>query len=595
MSAAPLPRTYERAVEILEACAPAIPPTRPPRTRPYTRDECLAAINTPEVDYQPAIRVLYRGFQLSNGLNLTWSPLRLFLRLISPILDLLVLHTNVVAQRLENTWKPITDLEIRRWLACRLEMMSVVPLGTTMNSFWHSHAQAARYLGQRRFAAIEHYICLESSEEAPSNSAPWFWKVATALNIFRDLLKSTFIPSSHLCVDESTVKFHGRKSDKFLLAHKPAKEGFILYSLASHGGLIHDFLVASSQHGIELNDNGITLDIATRTTRARKRGTTGTTATEIHLPPTKSAVFLLCERVTARFRDQPFICFTDNLFTDPHLARALLSINVGICGTVRGNATGIPPILKQIAATEPCLLDDDQLIHRTVDNLVNVIVWRDPLRRHTVTFATTAFSPTQTEVAPRRTRFIPTSEHRSGFHRIVAEQPKIAVQYNLHMGHVDVANQLRQQKTIRRAGQLKWTKKFIEFIVDVAHTNAFLAFQQYQQEPDPGHRERERFLTQLIAGLLHDQENTHTPSDRGKLTYCGWKQCTPGPSHGRQALGEVTGNARRVRTSKTAGYCTKCSKALCVKKGCWEAYHRYHSLPVGTPESVRGVEGGWRA
>ena len=41
----------------------------------------------------------------------------------------------------------------------------------------------------------------------------------------------------------------------------------------------------------------------------------------------------------------------------------------------------------------------------------------------------------------------------------MASKLTIAVQYNLHMGHVDRANQLRNGLTISRSGQVKWTKR----------------------------------------------------------------------------------------------------------------------------------------
>ncbi|RMD39278.1 hypothetical protein DV735_g5850, partial [Chaetothyriales sp. CBS 134920] len=59
------------------------------------------------------------------------------------------------------------------------------------------------------------------------------------------------------------------------------------------------------------------------------------------------------------------------------------------------------------------------------------------------------------------------SVHRSGFERML----------------------LRKSRTVRRAHQKKWTKKVIEFAIDVAQTDAYLAWKQYRPEPDPGHRE----------------------------------------------------------------------------------------------------------
>ena len=289
---------------------------------------------------------------------------------------------------------------------------------TPMDSFW-SHSttpnHTTSFIGLKRFQAIERYLSLDSRQEKPYNKAPWFWKVEVAVVTLRRQLYEFLIPSSHIAVDESTIKFYGRKSDKVLMRHKPAKEGFIIYTCASYGGAVHDFTLFSSQTGTETDSQGISINLPTRTTRERQRGSTGATATEVHLPPIKALVYTLCYRVTFDFQPLQFICFTDNLFTDPHLTRALLTINVGICGTIRLNAPGIPPILKQIATMKRCPLANNQVIHRTVDKLVNIMVWRDGLRQHTVTFASTVYLATATELAKRKNRFVMSSPHRSGY------------------------------------------------------------------------------------------------------------------------------------------------------------------------------------
>ncbi|KAG7004901.1 hypothetical protein G7Y79_00022g051220 [Physcia stellaris] len=289
----------------------------------------------------------------------------------------------------------------------------------------------------------------------PYNNAPWFWKVENALNVFRSQLYSFTRPGSHFAIDESAVEFHGRMSNKFRLSHKSAGEGFVLYALASDKDILHDFMVWGSRDDLEYHKNGITIDILSRTTRERKKGTTEATAMEVNLSSTKGAVYTLCERVTRNLRHHHFVCFIDNLFTNSHLVRALLTLNVGICGTVRGNAMGIPQELKEIAAAKKSQLDLGQWIYRVVDGLVNCFVWRDPERDHVVSFATTAYTPQADEQASRKTRFTVGMLLRDGFSRVVVRQPTIAVQYNLHMGHVDRANQLRSGLTISRSGQFK--------------------------------------------------------------------------------------------------------------------------------------------
>ena len=62
------------------------------------------------------------------------------------------------------------------------------------------------------------------------------------------------------------------------------------------------------------------------------------------------------------------------MFTNPDLAQALLIIEFGLYGTVRGNAKRIPPILQDIQAAEAPTLARGEVVHRIVDEQVSVVV-----------------------------------------------------------------------------------------------------------------------------------------------------------------------------------------------------------------------------
>ena len=81
------------------------------------------------------------------------------------------------------------------------------------------------------------------------------------------------MPSSNICINESAIKFFGRKVNAYKLLYKLAKKGFLLYTLASEGGLVHDFVLSSSQEALEGRKDYIILLLATRTTRRHKKTT----------------------------------------------------------------------------------------------------------------------------------------------------------------------------------------------------------------------------------------------------------------------------------------------------------------------------------
>ena len=194
-------------------------------------------------------------------------------------------------------------------------------------------------------------------------------------------------------------------------------------------------------------------------------------------------------------------------------------------------------------------------------------------------FSTTAYAPYDRSYTPRKSIHVPSSEHRSGFTRVIGIQPTVAVEYNQHMGEVDTANQLRQARTIYRPSQLKWNKSVIDYLIDVAHTNAFLVWEQNQDDLDSGRRAREVFITQLKAGLRQVPDIIHQSNELLKKRRCGWRGCTTRPQAHRLVLAERDGNAAPVRRSHTTGYCETCMEVLCTTKSCWDDYHRDKQVP----------------
>jgi len=169
---------------------------------------------------------------------------------------------------------------------------------------------------------------------------------------------------------------------------------------------------------------------------------------------------------------------------------------------------------------------------------------------------------------------------------VYVDQPAVAVDYNDYMGPTDANNQLQGAATVRIARQVKWTKKFREFLVDICHTNAYLIWKRQPPNQRNDHRERDFFLSELITGLLYNQEYVHTPTQLKTRRYCGWSGCKPREYNQRQALQPVTNEATPSRHSRTTDYCTTCMKALCIGRGCWEAYHLAYGLPI-MPEERR--------
>ena len=559
----------------------------------FTRQQHRDQIDTHPGAFTPPVAPRYRCFSLHNPSQWTWTPLQLFLAVFQPILDLLVLHTNIAARRKIHNFTTITPLEMRLWIACRLEMTFKISEKASIRNFWDGNAFAANHLSRTRYEAIERYLCLETRPNPSKVDNLWNWLVKDALDILRVRLYELYIPSSHIAVDESTIKFHGRKQDLFLARHKPQKMGFVFLCLASSGGLMHDVLVYSSWDGVEGCQGGLTIDLATRNTRKRKRSTTSPTADQVELSMLKSAVYVLCKRLFRRFNTEQFICFTDNLFTDPHLARALLSLHVGICGTVRGQAPGIPSILKAIQQIKKPTLNDNEYCQYIVDNQALILVWRDGQRKHTVTFLSTSYPLDGLRLVKRATAKLPRTDveiHRNRYRRPQILTPVIAAEYNNHMGEVDNNNHLRATRTVRRPHQRKWTKKIIEYIIDIAHTNGFIIWRENKKRRGVKQLRRDLFVRSLIQGLVEGLDIVHKAGQQAKGSLCAYSECKTNRHQKRKPLGEVSGNARALQPSRTTDYCHTCSRFYCISKGCFKSFHEAKGLQIrlGGGQQERG-------
>jgi hypothetical protein len=365
------------------------------------------------------------------------------------------------------------------------------------------------------------------------------------------------------------------------MPHKPAGQGFLFYTICSHGGILHDFIASGSQSHLEIGQDGLVFDVATYTTRKRKRGTGSTTGQSITLAPTRALVYILCERITSEYRGTPFACYTDNLFTSLPLAKALRSIHIGLCGTARTNSAGIPSILTKIKKDFSGMMTDNQVIVAILDDIVNCTLWKDSLRGNIVLMLSTMHRPANTRSVLRRCNAGITTRSRDIPYQLVqVDQPAIAVDYNKYMGNCDTFNHLIQSRSILRPGQRRWTTIILGFILNTCLTNAWIVYRDYHTERCTTAPIRNQFTSELLEQLIKVYENVHLPSLREKRSFCQWTGCYTGPkAANRMILGEVAGNARQ-HSSQTNNYCNDCRVVLCLRKGCWARYHDSKQLDI---------------
>lgn len=540
--------------------------------------------NSPVSTWRTPLDTRYRAWDTNPPEAWKWSPIHLFLKMFSPILAIFVEQTNLAAlsdKQRKKKWKLITEVEMRWWVACKIQMHEILPYNQEMDVFWKGDHSAAKKLAKQRFKSIEHYLTLCNDPKPPSAQSPWYWKVQPGIDALRQVLRDFIIPGSHLALDESVIKFHGHSIHTFKLSHKPGKQGFVIYAIATHSGLIFDFIVSSSQDGLEGDISGGYINISPRSTRATDPGTQSGQGERLWVSATKMMVIQMCQELRDRLPELPFTVYMDNLFVDVHLAKGLLQMGIGCCGTTRRNARGVPEVMKAMKYQNTNSLGDNQLACTIIDDSVNVTVWNDDLRGNRVSLVSTVHSPTEWEVVARNAA--PRYKLRGaarGRGTLMISQPLIAVDYNRYMNCVDNANHLRAVTSIRRGGQRKWTKKFFELFIDTCLVNSYIIWAAHSPNQRAGPRQHKVFTERLIEQLLRVEDKPHRWVMNATRRRCKWDGCQPAAYHFKEPPAKARQSKRQLRGAMTWASCEYCLIPLCINhRNCWKAHHDAEHLP----------------
>jgi hypothetical protein len=172
---------------------------------------------------------------------------------------------------------------------------------------------------------------------------------------------------------------------------------------------------------------------------------------------------------------QDYTLYLDNLFTNGPLAKALGELGIGVMGTTRVKALGLPLIIRQLKyAKEP--LKWEYLKTVTVDNIL-YFLWQD---NNQVMGITTAYNLTDTVMKSRK-RPSSTSTSASIIRPIFGDSARkdlpipVAINaYNAYMGAADIANQCRAAFTTLRPQNSCYWKPLFYWLLDIALVNSYL-------------------------------------------------------------------------------------------------------------------------
>ena len=216
------------------------------------------------------------------------------------------------------------------------------------------------------------------------------------------------------------------------------------------------------------------------------------------MAPTQGLVLYLAKTLP---QPQQYALYTDNLFNNVPLAKALLLLNIWLTGTARMNASGFPPSLVQQKLKNKSLLWGS--IRAEVVEGVLCFLWQD---NSAVLGLTTAFTPTDLVIRTRRRPAITSTNARivrpvfGGEPTKELGIPAIIDAYNHHMGAIDRANQLRASYSTQPSKVNRYWKPLFYWLLDIAITNSYLIFKHNSKVRR--YQEHRHFIETLSEELM---------------------------------------------------------------------------------------------
>lgn len=353
-----------------------------------------------------------------------------------------------------------------------------------------------------------------------ANTGDKLYKIRPLIDLLCAKFRQLYVPQKQISVDEELVKFRGRVSFRQLIPSKRSRFGIKKFALCDKDGYFWN----SEVYVGKFPD---TLPLT------QELGVSG------------AIVLHLLRDLTGK----GFQVYLDNFYMSLPLCNYLLSVNTGVCGTLRPNRKGIPCDLK---ATD---VPKGQFAFRRKAKL-QVIKLHDKKVVYLVS--------TMHNAGMVRTR----KRTRTGevIYRLAANH-----EYNSFMGGVDKNDAMvSAHSALRRTA--KWHVKLGIHYMEEALQNAYVVYKQHVRSPVPHHV----FIKEAVRCLLQDASTEEGVVARHEFRLQGkhhleYNAPTQGKAHGSHKC--VVCHANGVRR-ETRFHCKTCEvkPALCAVP-CHEVYH----------------------
>lgn len=405
--------------------------------------------------------------------------------------------------------------------------------------------RVAKVMTMKRFLKILRYVHLADNSVMPKKSDANYdklYKIRPLASYLSEKFKDNFNPSRNISIDESMVAFKGRSTLKQYMPLKPIKRGFKVWAMAcSQTGYLIDFKIYE-----------------------------GKSDTTDNLALGERVVLQLSQYLSGR----GYCLYYDNFFSSFELLHKLAEEKLFGCGTFRTNRKFFPK--SELCADKSLSLGQCDFAS---SGEITVYKWKDRSSKPVIV-ASNMHNPSEKTTVHRR--------NKKGEREAVV-CPSAIRDYNLHMGGVDMFDQLHSSYNISWKSR-RWWMKIFYYLIDAAVVNSYIAYKTAHKTANNNSSKcmthlqfRSALVDELIGTFcsLKKRGRESDPNGTGRKNNSRYGRSTVANSVRLSNVGNhlpVTSTYRRCAFCSTKEHqkrsnmiCQACNVALC--KGCFHPYH----------------------
>lgn len=422
-------------------------------------------------------------------------------------------------------WKPVEPSDMKKFFAIYI-LTGLVPK-SRLKEFWSTDFLVATpvfgsIMSRDRYLLVLRFLHFQDNTTADKDDK--LYKVRPLIDMMVGQFRAAYRPTKQVSIDEELVKFKGRCAFRQYIPSKRARFGLKIYALCDSKGYYWNSIMYV---GKPLTPLPLTAEL----------GATGALV-----------VYLLADLVNKGHQ-----VYLDNFYTSLPLCTYLLNKATAVCGTLRSNRLGIPPVLKTTNVPK------GQYAFRRKGK-VQIVKLHDKKVVHLIS--------TMHNASSVKTR----KRNRQGAH---IHRLRVNHEYNTFMGGVDKNDAMVAAHSGMRKS-LKWYIKLALHYIEEALQNAYVTHSQQSAEK-PDHY---LFLKDAARALLiaADEKEVATakahPDSHERLVGMHFYQKLPPTEkkqHPTKPCVVCTAHGRRRETRQICKTCSK-KPALCIEP-CFEEYH----------------------